>query len=343
MNLIRMILLAVVVFVVAQLVRGGLAALAARRKGQRTSAPEDTSEALTECPVCKEYVAAASKACGRPACPRLVLAALIFVAALFGAGSAQADDGGRYLMEISGANVSSALEINGIKVGQWKFEQAASAGLSFNHWLRTGANTIRLTASAGAGTGATMQARVYFLGLTSAGGMNAVNLINITKLEEVGSGKSVSFNVPTAPALALWQAAPAQLNDAAKTSIRSALVDLHRDMLSTLQKGGGFTDLAALAPEFKDMASAYGGGNAAATSRGLVPGSELPQDKLESAGVPDLTDLEMAPLADGRVVRVSRRAAGPLIGVRGGGREMVVSALLFGYVDGAWRILRRVE
>lgn len=340
MNLLRFILLALLVAFVARRVIFFL------RRFQRPAVPETQvppqGEALQQCPLCKEYLTAVAKACGRAGCPRSFV--LAFLAMLLVALPAVAEDGGRYLVEISGRNLKAGLEVNGVAVDQWQFEDASSAGASLNHWLRRGANRIRFTASAvHGGHPVALQARVYFLGLTAAGGMNTVNLLSFTKLDEVGQGKSVSFNVPSAPLLALWQTDAVQLDEATRRGIVVLLESFQTQMIATVRAGSSLPDVPLLQWERQDVAAAYGGNIPSATSQGLAPSANVAQDKVEIASLPEGDQLELTSLAEGRLVRVARHQAGPLLGVRKGAAELVVPALLVGRSEGEWRVLRRLD
>jgi hypothetical protein len=340
MNLLRLIFLALLVAFVARRVISFL--MRFQRPAMPVTPAPPQAEALRQCPLCKEYLTAVAKACGRVGCPRSFV--LAFLAVLLVALPAAAEEGGRYLVEISGSNLMAKLEVNGVAVDHWQFEGASSAGASLNHWLRRGANSIRFTASAlHGGHPVALQARVYFLGLTSAGGMNTVNLLNLTKLDEVGQGKSVSFNVPSAPLLALWQTEAVQLDEEARHGIVALLENFQVQMVAAVRAGGSLPDIPLLQWERQDVAGAYGGSIPPATSQGLAVVANVAQDKVEAAPLPEGDQLELVSLAEGRLVRVGRRQVAPLLGVRKGATELVVSALLVGRSGGEWRVLRRLD
>lgn len=340
MNLVRLILFVLLAVFVARIVKRLLLRVQARPL-VRNSPPE--AEVLSQCPVCKEYVTDKAKRCGRSNCPRSW--AVFFLLATLWATPALADDGGgRYLVEISGTNVSAKLELNGITVDHWAFQPASSGGASLNHWLRRGANSLRFSATAlQAGHPASVQARIYFLGVSGAGVLNTVDLLHVANFSEVGPGRSVSFNVPSTPLLTLWQNDVVQIDDAARQQIIQLVTKFRAELAASVAAGTGVSGVSALQQERQDISLAYGGAAQPATTGALVAGVGLDQDKVEASDVPEIAQLDLTSLAGGRLIRVGRKQSVPLMGVRQGHDEIVVPALLVGKSGGVWRILRRTE
>lgn len=342
MNLVRLILFALLVVLVVRIAKRVLGRMQKNGASPRAEAAP-AADSLTQCAVCKEYVTKAAKRCWRSNCP-LGLAVFILISALW-AGSAWADDGGgRYLVELSGTNISAKLEMNGITVDRWSFQTAASGGASLNHWLRRGGNSLRFTATAlQAGQPASLQARIYFLGVSGTGVLNTVDLLRIANFAEVGQGRSVSFNVPSTPLLALWQNDVVKIDDETRREALKLVSDLQHAMVLAAQNGHGFVSLSQLQTERDDIAVAYGGSSTGATTGAIAVSPQSADDQVMASELPQDTQLDLTLLAGGRIVRVARKQSAPLIGVRSPPGELVVPALLIGKSSGTWRILRRTE
>lgn len=342
MNLVRLILFALLVVLVVRIAKRVLGRMQKTGASPRTEAAP-AADSLTQCAVCKEYVTKAAKRCWRSNCPLTLVACVLWLA--LWAGPVWADDGGgRYLIEISGTNVAAKLEMNGITVDRWSFQSAASGGASLNHWLRRGGNSLRFTATAlQAGQPASLQARIYFLGVSGTGVMNTVDLLRIANFAEVGQGRSVSFNVPSTPLLALWQNDVVKIDETTRQQILELIEKFRAELVSSVSAGTGLSGVTMLLAERQDISVAYGGIAHPATTGALVVPSNLDQDRLEISDLPESPQLDLTTLAGGRLIRVGRKQSIPLIGVRQGQHEIIVPALLVGKTDGAWRILRRTE
>lgn len=298
---------------------------------RQTPLPGKNGTDLVKCPKCQTYVAkGASHICGP-------MALLLFC--LLATAPAHADQGGRYMIEVSGTNVVATVEINGIATEKWTLGPGSVAGASLNHWLRQGNNTLTFKAVP-AGNAARLTARVYFLGLTASGALNIVTLLEVPDLAKAQRGTTVSFNLSSAPLLDLWRAQnpPAPLTPPAA---RALVGELQRQIASVMAVGGGIGDIDALKAEQDDLAKAFGGNTA--TREPLVMGEQNHQDKIEVAQLPAEADILLGSVEGTPLLRIARRDNTPLIMVRQSGQVSAVSAVIVGWVNGAWRVLRRAN
>lgn len=340
MNLLRLLLILLLGWLLARGVKLYLERKTGRNPGGKLRGQgRDTATDLEKCPQCGSYVAKGQphSCSSRPSGP----AAMLLLLAAFWAfpASAEASSGGRYLVEVSGSQVHVEVEINGIRAESWQLGSNTTAGASLNHWLRRGNNTLTLRAAPVAGGRASLKARVYFLGIAANGATNVVSLLELGDMSRAQQGASVSFNLASAPTLALWQAQPAPAaltNDQAL----SLVTTLREELVSVMAVGGGFEDVRSLELERSDMLRAFG---SAATLEPLASAPQSPQAKLEVTAPPQSRDLELSPLEGGGLIRIAQRDKIPLIAIRRGGQVAAVPSLVVGWVGGAWQILRRAN
>jgi len=327
MNLLRFLIVLLIGWLLARLVRGFLERHVAKAGA---SEPASVGTDLVKCEKCGTYTAKNST----HTCGTLVAFLLLFSFML--TAPAHASSGGRYLVELAGSHVGASLEVNGIRVENWSFSGNTTAGTSFNHWLRQGNNTIVVKAAPLGNGRAALRVRVFFMGQGTASVVNLVETDDMTKLRR---GTSVSFTLASAPALALWQASapPEPLG----TSQAQALVtDLRAELASVMAVGGGFEDVKSLQTERNDIQRAFGG---TATSQPLAIAPQNPQTKVEISSSPAAGDLSVEALGTSGLFRIARKDNSPLVAVRRSGQVSAVNALVVGWMGGAWHILRRAS
>lgn len=285
---------------------------------------------LVKCPKCQTYVAKGASHVCRP------IAALLLL--LLVPAQAHADQGGRYLVEVTGSNVIATLEVNGITAEKWTLGSNQTAGASFNHWLKQGNNNVVFRAVAAGNAASAVSARIYFLGFSANGTPHMVNLLESSDVAKLRLGTTISFNLSSAPRLALWQAQPPPA--ALTVPAAAALVgELRQQMASVVAVGGGMEDIKALEVERADLVRAFGG--EAATSGSLVAALQNQQTgRVEISSPPVAGDLVMAPVGGTPLLRIARKDNTPLMAVRESGQVTAVPAIIVGWVGGAWRILR---
>lgn len=331
--LFRLLMIGAIIYFIQRQLRRWLGGQAAPKKADDNKA---TAETLTQCPVCDKYVTADAGRCERAGCPQL-LVPVVFLLGLLVASPAHADGGGRYLAEVSGSNVAVVLQVNEITVARWQFGKADSTGVSINHWLRQGNNKIALRAEK-ATASSRLQARVYFSGLNAAGGLQQVNLMNAADIAAVGGeGLTVNFNLPSAPALALWTTTA---SDATAEQAGVLVNRLRQEMLTLAAAGQPGEAAAVLQLEQQDMARAYGAATAdMALTASAVPAAEL---MISPQVVP--AELSLLPVAGSNgLMRVARKDGAPLLLLQRNGVGLLqVMAVLIGQSGGQLQILRRV-
>lgn len=294
---------------------------------KRNPGPTD----MTKCPKCQTYVAQGAK--------HICKMAWLTLALVLVATGAQADAGGRYLIEVTGSNVTASVEVNGIKAERWNLGPEATAGASLNHWLKQGSNTLTFKASPAAGGAAHLSVRVYFLGIGLNGATNIVNLLEIPDIARAQRGVTVSFNLAAAPSLTLWRAAPPP-QALTPAQAMGLVTGLRSELISVAAVGGGFEDIKALEAERADLLRAFG---SSATPQPLALAAQNPQAKVEVSKAPVASDLAVEALGNTGLVRVGRKDNMPLMAVRQSGQVMAVPAVIVGWVNGTWQILRRAN
>lgn len=294
--------------------------------------PKDVGqpESLKQCPVCKDYVQMGRGSCGKTGCPWMVL---FFLAASFllSLPAMAAESGGRYLIEVSGQNVTADLEVNGIKAEHWQFEaKNAGAGASLNHWLKTGNNSLSFKVTSAA-RNPRVSMRVYFMAVGSGPVPQIVDLVKSEDLARCQRGVSVSFNLPSAPQLKLWsaEAVPALSADQA-----AELVNRLRDELAS---GESLETLPSLSTEQEDMARAFG----VALPSPLALGAKNQHSELQLSAAVAASDLVVSAIAQTGLVKVARKGGAPLLLRRVDGQQIAVQALILGKLNGVWTILRQ--
>lgn len=321
-----------------------------RARGRRAvPAPRQVPQPATDlqaCPVCGLYLTPQSSGCDKADCPRrpagkATLGVCLGVLALVLAGPVRAAEaeagGGRYLVQVAGAGADVTLFVNHIPAERWLLADNSHAGASVNHWLREGDNTLEIVASF-RGEASRVQVRAWFLGIGTRGGVQTVDLLreDMTR-DATGQGRaSVTFNVPSAPALGIWRAGQAALPD--REQLRSLLKPFHDQIAEALAAGRSPLDSPALALEQQDAVRAYGGD---ATQPPLAVSGSPGQNGVRVLALPEANDLRVAPVVGTALLRVARSDGRPLLVAEAGGTQFAVPAVLVGYLSGAWRILRR--
>ncbi len=267
--------------------------------------------------------------CGKTGCPWMVLF-LLAASFLFALPAIAAESGGRYLVEVSGQNVTADLEVNGIKAEHWQFEaKNAGAGASLNHWLKTGNNSLSFKVTSAA-RNARISMKVYFMAVGSGPVPQIVDLVKSEDLTRCQRGVSVNFNLPSAPQLKLWsvEAVPALSADQA--------ADIVNRLRNEMASGEALESLPSLSASQEDMARAFG----VALPHPLAQDTKNQHSDLELSAPVAASDLVVSPLAQTGLVKVSRKGGAPLLLRRVEGQQVAVPALILGRVGGVWTILR---
>lgn len=306
-----------------------------------TESPKKSADSqhhtLAQCPVCKDFVNMADASCGRLRCPRggsPAMALFFLLACLAWPGAARAEGGGRYLVEVKGSNVQAVLTVNGLPAEKWVLPQAGgNAGASLNHWLRQGNNTFQVQAQpVQAGRAAQLLLRIYFLSVANGA---ETNLLVLDDLAKARNGVALSFNLPSAPALTLWQTQSGALDEGSALSL---VGQLRTQLIAELQAGRSVEQIPALAAERTDLAKAFG---VPATSQPLVQTAQKREDAIEVSRTLQTGDLQITPVLGTQLFRVSHKGNSPLLAIRQGSYQAVFSSLIVGKVAGQWQILRR--
>ncbi len=335
MNLLRLLLILLLGWLLARWVK-----LYIEKRNAGSNKPVSKSQPhddLIKCALCGTYVAKGASHICKPGNGTSVIWLAVFM--MLFSGQAQANIGGRYLVEVIGSHISATLEVNGVRIEKWSLGSEATAGSSFNHWLKQGNNTLVLKAAAREGGRAQIRARIYFLGTTASGAVSVVNLLEINDMAKATRGASVSFNLASAPSLSLWQVTAAPEPIAAQQA--TVLVGtLRSELISVMAVGGGFEDVKSLEMERTDLQRAFGG---TATSQPLAIAPQSPQSKLEVSVAPAVAELAVDSVGATGLLRISRKDGTPLVALRRSGQVVAVPAVLVGWINGAWHILRRVS
>jgi hypothetical protein len=259
MNLIRIALILLVGWLIARLIKHYLDKI------------QNGPTELVKCPKCQTYISKGSKhSCAPPNGNSAASCFLLFLVLGLLPGLAHADGGGRYLIEVSGQYIDVGLEVNDIPVLAWQIERQATAGASLNHWLRRGKNTMRLTIRAH-GTGqASALAKIFFVGGAKNGQQQLVSMLEIKDYRQAQNGVPFSFNLASAPDLALWHGQKPSQAISPETA-RALVATFRQQMISALLAGGSLNDVALLADERADYAKAFG---APATSGAIALASQ---------------------------------------------------------------------
>jgi hypothetical protein len=334
--LLRIVLLFVVLSLLGRWLRNVLSGQGAERKPAK-----DTGTKLELCAVCNQYLTAKSPPCERQDCPRQTrsASALVFLLMAFlgwatPAGAEEA--GGRYLVQTSGQNVEVRLFVNDIPVERWRIAEQSAAGTSINHWIRQGANSVKVTAVALNGQAqSSFQVRAWFLGLSAAGGMNEVDILRQEGIPPSAEGTEVVFNVPSAPQLSIWTIESEPPDNAAILAKTGEFIE---KAAAVIQSGSSLSAIDSLAFERQDISRAYG---SSATLQQLDINGEIGHDAIKVSGRIAPDNLEVLPLGQSGLARVVRRDGKPLFVAMRGGDSFSIHAVLAGKIGGQWRILRR--
>ena len=291
---------------------------------------EGQPESLKQCPVCKDYVQMGQGSCGKTGCPWMVLF-LLAASFLFALPAMAAESGGRYLVEVSGQNVTADLDVNGIKAEHWQFEaKNAGAGASLNHWLKKGNNSLSFKVTSVA-RNARVSMRVYFMAVGSGPVPQIVDLVKSEDLARCQRGVSVNFNLPSAPQLKLWSA------EAVSALSADQAAELVNRLRGEMASGEALETLPSLATEQEDMARAFG----VALPHPLAPETKKQHSELQLSAPLAASDLVVSPLAQTGLVKISRKSGAPLLLRRVDGQSLAVPVLILGRVGGVWTILRQ--
>ena len=306
-----------------------------RRKPALPPQPE-SGEMLKKCPQCESYLSPTTAAsCQRAGCPlRAGLGVVLLLAGLFFCtpqALATEPGSGRYVFTLAAAdNMTASLRVNGILTNRWRLKSGDEVGISLNHWLRQGANSVEVVLDAQTSPKAT--GGFYFMGLNQKG--RAIQ----TPLLTLGAGRNVyttQFQIERAPLLNLWRQRPqGEVLDSDRLALFTAIKQFRADLLKGFPVGGL---PQALSLEGADVQAAYGGagsGAVSAATEGLVMAASLP---------PKFEDIAIDAYQNGSLVQVYRKDGLPLVAVRAGARQFLATSLVYGRIDNGWLLLRRTD
>jgi hypothetical protein len=301
--------------------------LATTQRTEKNKGPAGT--ALVQCETCRDYLPKEAPRCQRQGCPRaLVVLGLMLT---FIAGTAQAEGGGRYLFELTGENVQATLEVNGLIAAQWTLQTRDTVGASFNHWLKSGNNSLRIRFKPLSGRASPLvTGRAYFLALANG---QQTNLLSFLDPQTYKPEQSISFKLANAPKLALWHThAPPNTQ-----GILDAFYASWDQSVKVISEGKSLSQAPLVSAEFSDYAVAYGA--AAATHPiAIRPGSG---QITKVSGKPAANDLSFEPVAGTTFYRLARKDGDLLLSIKAAQGDVMAQALLVGFTEQGWRILRR--
>ncbi len=303
---------------------------------RHTTPTPPAGDTLTRCPVCADYVTTSAPRCARPGCPRL--AVLLFLLLFGWVGAAQAESGGRYTAYFKAENATVILRVNGIPAAHWSAQGPAEFGTSFNHWLRTGVNSVAVEISPVAGKNVPrVSGQVSFTALATG---QVSHLIELTDPQKTPARTAMNFQLGSAPELKLWRSQPLPSPlPSLEAGPYALLQELREQLLAQVKTGQDPLASPLLSAEIIDLALAYG----APAAKSQLVKSSTNRDTIRVSALPIASDLVFTALPGGMLARLARSDGRPLIVLRGQNLYFAVKSLVMGWVDGRWTILRRAE
>jgi hypothetical protein len=241
------------------------------------------------------------------------------------------------------------VKANGIPISDRPLDADKPLGISFNQWLIKGENSIDIDLSElqpgqPHEVSLTVGQSTVMAGQTEPAAPKV--LYTLPPDAKLPFHQTVTFDAPNAPQLKLWSTEPAALDDTARQDIVKSLNTIRAALTEAVQKSDPMAVLGLQRTMIEDLALAFNfspddpkrlGAQRSAMKAAFDKDTDSPV-----GNTPEVTakDLVFTPLADGKLVMVSRDSPGPVVEVLRGTLHFDMGAPIYGKLGGQWVPLR---
>jgi len=254
-----------------------------------------------------------------------------------------------YELTLTAAYADAVVTLNGVPVLEVRTEARREHKLLLNGFLKEKANALELTLKP-AFPGQTASGALVVQSYAAGGGPESVRK-DIDRQIELPAERVFDFDAPGTPALAVWTAEDAVLDEAGKAAIAAELAAFQTSVIAALQ-ARDTRRLVALFAEYSGNRDAArflpmegAGGVEAAMLEDLAPVVNDPAARELTSAPPPKPD-ELSLRQAGRFVVVSRKDGGAVLGFMFRGDQGIGGVTLdrpvFGRVNGVWTMLQDV-
>lgn len=256
-------------------------------------------------------------------------------------------DSQRYAIHITGDNVRFRLSVNGIPL----FSRIMSTGQvldeTFNEYMKVGVNTVEIQLERfSSAMPTTAKYEVYFQSPSQVVTGEKTFLYSSPDTIPMPLRHPLGVRVKTIPPLRIWKAERLTLLPAEQARLLQAINGLRTRFIEALERN----DNAYLATHDKPIRDeiniAYGRvpetpDDIIALRKKIAKSlSELVNVPVESTPVLTTDDLIFTPVADNRLMQITRVDGGPVMHIKRGPVEITIQSPLYGLVAGVWERVR---
>lgn len=261
--------------------------------------------------------------------------------------STSTQDSQRYAVQIRASNARIFVRVNDIPVFFKLLRDVEVVDVQFNEWIHKGLNIVQISAEKfDDGAPASLNYNVYYQSPSQLATGEKFILFMSAAEASLPLRQPVGFRAQTIPPLRIWQTDELDFS----TEEQARLLDMINGFRVRMLEAVGRADNAFLATYDKlirdEVSRAYGRtpeSEADVISRRRALAETLKKEvnaQVKSTPALEVSELEFEPVADGRLVRVSRLDGKPLIDIERGSLHYVIDKPIYGRIGGIWEMLR---
>ncbi len=256
-------------------------------------------------------------------------------------------DSQRYAVRITGDNVRFRLSVNGIPLFSKIMYSGQVLDETFNEYMKVGINTVEIQLERfSSAMASAAKYEVYFQSPSQAVTGEKTMLYASPESIPMPLRHPLGVRVKTIPPLRIWKAERLTLLPAEQSRLLMSINALRTRFIEALERN----DNAYLATHDKPIRDeiniAYGRvpetpDDIVALRKKIAKSlSELVNVPVESTPILTADDLVFTPVADGRLMQVTRVDGSPVMHIKRGPIEITVQSPLYGLVAGVWERVR---